>query len=135
MAVAQDGSVVSIYSSGMWTGLLRGLDSRFGEGASGFVAASGAPVRNVPASLDLMRRIRPGENLELNSTLSVPLPVKGEVVGALTVYIGSYNFYQAYHTSRLEAVAERLGAAMAGQTTVVPEPVASSTGSPAVALR
>lgn len=135
LADSQHRSVVPIYTSGMWTELLDGLDIRHGEGASGFVAANGAPVRNVPASLDLMRRIRPGENLELNSTLSVPLPVKGEVVGALTVYIGSYNFYQAYHTSRLEAVAERLGAAMAGQVAAVSEPVAAGNQSPAVAVR
>jgi putative nucleotidyltransferase with HDIG domain len=122
MADPQHRSVTPIHTAGMWTELLDGLEIRFGEGASGYVAAQSVPVRNVPASLDLMRRIRPGENLELNSTLSVPLPVKGEVVGALTVYIGSYNFYQSYHVSRLEAIAERLGAAMGGH---------SSTGDPA----
>ena len=135
LADAQRRSVVPIHSSGMWTELLDGLDIRYGEGASGYVTAHGTPVRNVPASLDLMRRIRPGDNLELNSTLSVPLPVKGEVVGAITLYIGSYNFYQPYHISRLEAVAEKLGAAMAGHLPEAAARVEAAGGAPAAALR
>ncbi len=134
LADPQQRSVAPIFTAGMWTELLDGLDIRFGEGASGYVSAHGTPVRNVPASLDLMRRIRPGENLELNSTLSVPLPVRGEVVGAITVYIGSYNFYQSYHVSRLEAIAEKLGAAMAGQVPSA-EPAEVLAASPAVAAR
>jgi diguanylate cyclase (GGDEF)-like protein len=55
--------------------------------------------------MDLARRLRPSENLELNSALCVPLLLGKNVVGTLTLYHSSYSFYQPYHVERLERVA------------------------------
>ncbi|HEU4751732.1 MAG TPA: sensor domain-containing diguanylate cyclase, partial [Armatimonadota bacterium] len=63
---------------------------------------------NAAATLDLARRVRPKDNLELNSTLCVPLLLDGRPVGALTVYHSNYNFYQEYHLQRLTRVSQAL---------------------------
>ncbi len=95
--------------AGMWEPLFRDLEIRQGEGISGFVAAGGEAPANAAASLDLARRLRPGENLELNSTLCVPLRTGERVTGVLTLYHSGYNFYQPWHQRRLRAAAEVLG--------------------------
>jgi len=102
---AARGNVAPTFTSGLWTSLVDGMEVALGEGVSGWVAHTGEPVRNAPASMDLGRRVRPGENLELNSTLSVPVTVGGRRAGALTLYHQSYNFYQAYHQERLVRLA------------------------------
>lgn len=95
----------AVHAAGLWTNLLQGMEIRMGEGVTGYVAAHGEAVENAPAILDLGRRVRPFDNLELNSTLCVPLVSGGEVVGAITVYNSAYSFYQPYHRARLERVA------------------------------
>jgi putative nucleotidyltransferase with HDIG domain len=97
--------VVPVHVAGLWRDLFDGMEIRLGEGASGYVAETGEPVINVAAALDLARRIRPGDNLELNSTLSVPLILDGQVVGTLTAYHSSYSFYRPCHRTRLEKAA------------------------------
>ncbi|MFN3651031.1 MAG: HD domain-containing phosphohydrolase [Armatimonadota bacterium] len=97
--------VRAVTSAGLWSSLLDGIEIRMGEGVSGYVTQTRQAVMNGSASLDLARRVRPGENLELNSTLCVPLIAEGEAVGALTVYHTGYNFYQAQHLQRLERIA------------------------------
>lgn len=99
-------TLVPIYAAGMWTELLTGMEIRIGEGASGYVAARGEPLLNAPAAMDLARRLRPSENLELNSTLCVPLLLGEEVVGTITLYHSSYTFYHPYHVDRLERAAK-----------------------------
>jgi putative nucleotidyltransferase with HDIG domain/diguanylate cyclase (GGDEF)-like protein len=101
-------SVVPVHAAGLWTHLVEGTEIRLGEGVSGLVAATGEAEMNAPASLDLARRVRPKDNLELNSTLSVPLLLNGRPVGVLTVYHSGYNFYQPYHLRRLLRVAQGL---------------------------
>lgn len=101
-------SVVPLHASGLWTELLDGLEIRIGEGASGYVASTGEAVVNAPASMDLARRIRPGANLELNSTLCVPLLLNGQVIGTLTAYHSAYNFYRPEHLHRLTLVGQFL---------------------------
>ena len=98
-------ALVPAHASGLWAELFDGMEIRIGEGISGYVASTGEPVLNAMASLDLARRIRPDQNLELNSTLCVPLFLNNQVIGTLTAYHSSYNFYQAYHLQRLERVA------------------------------
>jgi putative nucleotidyltransferase with HDIG domain/diguanylate cyclase (GGDEF)-like protein len=100
------GSVAPAFVSGPCSGLLEGAEIRLGEGVSGFVASTGEPVINAAASLDLARRLRPGDSMDLNSTLSVPLSLDGALVGALTLYHSSYNFYRPYHLNRLCRIGE-----------------------------
>lgn len=101
-------SVVPLHAAGLWTELIDGLEIRVGEGVSGYVASTGEAVVNAPASMDLARRIRPGSNLELNSTLCVPLLLNGQVIGTLTAYHSAYNFYRPEHLRRLMLIAEFL---------------------------
>jgi putative nucleotidyltransferase with HDIG domain len=109
-------SLVPVFGDGLWTSLLEGLEIRLGEGTSGYVAATGEPEVNAAASLDLARRIRPRENLELNSTLCVPMLLGREVVGVLTLYHSSYSFYRPYHLRRVSYAARHLmEAAAAGR--------------------
>lgn len=98
-------NLVPIYASGLWTELLEGMEIRMGEGVTGYVAARREPLLNAAAALDLARRLRPSENLELNSTLCVPLMLGEEAVGVITLYHSSYNFYQGYHVDRLNRIA------------------------------
>lgn len=99
-------SIYPVYVGGQWTRLFDRLQIRLGEGVSGFVAERAEPLVGTSAAQDLARRVRPGENLELTSTLSVPLLVEGAAMGALTLYHGSYNLYQPYHAERLQRLAE-----------------------------
>lgn len=99
-------TLVPIHASGLWTELLEGMEIRVGEGVTGYVAARKEPLLNAAAALDLARRLRPGENLELNSTLCVPLTLGEEVVGTLTLYHSAYNFYRPSHVDRLVRAAE-----------------------------
>ncbi|HTE17139.1 MAG TPA: HD domain-containing phosphohydrolase, partial [Armatimonadota bacterium] len=106
-------ALVPLYSSGLWTELLDGMEIRVGEGVSGTVAATATPLMNVQASLDLARRVRPGDNLELNSTLCVPLLVDGAVTGTITLYHSAYNLYQPEHLEFLTQVAAAAAPALA----------------------
>jgi GAF domain-containing protein len=80
---------------------------------AGWVAASEEPVLNASAALDLARRLRPAERLELNATLAVPLASGGRGIGVLAAYHTSYNFYQPHHLRLLTLIAEHAGPALA----------------------
>jgi putative nucleotidyltransferase with HDIG domain/diguanylate cyclase (GGDEF)-like protein len=97
-------SLIPIYTTGLWTEMLDGIEIRVGEGVTGYAAAKGETLLNAAAALDLARRLRPSDNLELNSTLCVPLLLCGEVIGTLTLYHSSYNFYQPFHAERLNRI-------------------------------
>jgi len=106
MCGAEGRRLVPVHAGGLWTDLIEGSEIRLGEGASGFVAARGESVMNAAAALDLARRVHPSDTLELNSTLAVPLRLHGAVIGTLTLYHSSYNFYQPFHLERMERVAQ-----------------------------
>ncbi len=100
--------LVPVHATGQFRHLFEGLEIRVGEGLSGFVAGTGQTVINASASMDLSRRIRPGENLELSSALCVPLEVGGQILGVITLYHSTYNLYQPSHERRLRRVASFL---------------------------
>lgn len=104
-------TLVPAHTAGLWTQLFEGLEIRLGEGVAGLVAATGQPIVNASAGHDLLRRVPPGQNLELSSTLCVPLVLGEEAVGALSVYHTGYNFYRDTHARRLTRVAEMLAGA------------------------
>jgi diguanylate cyclase (GGDEF)-like protein/putative nucleotidyltransferase with HDIG domain len=86
--------------------LFTDLAMKVGEGVSGWVAASGQASVNEPAANDLARRLTPGKNLELNSTLSVPLQVGEKILGVITLYHAGYNIYNAHHKRLLMILAD-----------------------------
>src|SRR5260370_29733039 len=60
---------------GLLPELFEDMAIKIGEGASGWVVAQNEALINGAASLDVARKLKPTDNLELTSTLSVPLPL------------------------------------------------------------
>jgi diguanylate cyclase (GGDEF)-like protein/putative nucleotidyltransferase with HDIG domain len=92
--------------AGMYGNLFENLTMKVGEGISGWVVAHGQTALNVPAVNDLARRVTPGENLELSSTLSVPLQIGGTCIGAISLYHTGYNLYHSHHQRLLITLAD-----------------------------
>ena len=99
-------------SSGLYVNLLLGLTVKVGEGVSGWVVGHGLTALNAPAAGDLARRIEPGQNLELNSCLSVPLQAGKSCIGAITLYHTGYNLYSDHHQRLLNTLAEHASGAL-----------------------
>ena len=97
---------------GLYRELLDGLSMKVGEGIAGWVVAHNAAALNAPATGDLSRRVQPGENLELNSALSVPLEIGGICTGAITIYHTGYNLYNAHHQRLLSTLASHASTAL-----------------------
>ncbi|HET6384964.1 MAG TPA: HD domain-containing phosphohydrolase [Armatimonadota bacterium] len=98
---------------GLYGRLLQDLTMKVGEGVSGWVVAHGeAAELNTPAAGDLARRVAPGHNLELNSTLSAPLESNGVCMGAITLYHTGYNLYNTHHLRLLTTLAEHASGAL-----------------------
>ena len=95
-----------------------------GEGAAGHAVARGETLVNVSASLDLARRLRPGENIELSSALVVPLSWEARPLGALAVYHTGYDIFDGAHAKEAERLAliagPLLGSVVSGQWPVQP---------------
>ncbi len=122
-------SLVCVYLRGSETDALRvehaeglqaerwlGMEVRIGEGAVGHVFLEGRPLIGVPASLDLARRVPPGEALELSSALALPVQCVSDPAGVVVLYHTAYDVYDAAHARRglaiATAAAPALGAAV-----------------------
>ncbi|MDQ2730668.1 MAG: diguanylate cyclase [Armatimonadota bacterium] len=99
-------------SRGLYSHLLDGLSMKVGEGVSGWVVAQSTATLNAPAAGDLARRVQPGQNLELNSALSVPLENGTSCIGAITIYHTGYNLYNAHHQRLLATLASHASTAL-----------------------
>jgi diguanylate cyclase (GGDEF)-like protein len=97
---------------GLYSDLLLGMQIVVGEGASGRVAASGQPMLNTQAALDVGRRIAPGENMELSCGLIVPIHAQQRILGVLSVYHSAYNFYTEENRRLLTMIADHAGQAI-----------------------
>lgn len=103
----EDAQEIQVSGSwGLYKALLQDLTMKVGEGVSGWVVAHSMSQVNIAAAGDLARRVEPGHNLELNSTLSVPLQVGGTCMGAVTLYHTGYNLYNTHHQRLLTTLAE-----------------------------
>jgi diguanylate cyclase (GGDEF)-like protein len=97
---------------GLMAELLQEMTIKIGEGASGWVVEQNEPLLNEAASLDVARKQKPNENLELTSTLSVPLLVESEVIGAITLYHTGYEYFKPHHQRLLTLIAEHAAPAL-----------------------
>jgi diguanylate cyclase (GGDEF)-like protein len=79
---------------------------KVGEGLSGWVAAHGTAILNRSASMDIARKLMPEDQIELNSSLVVPLVLEGRTVGTLSLYSCTLHFYTAEHQRLLTIVAD-----------------------------
>jgi putative nucleotidyltransferase with HDIG domain len=114
----------------------RGVAMPLGEGAAGYAAARDEVVLNAPASLDLARRVKPGENLELSSALILPLAWEGRRFGAAALYHTSYEIFDRRHAAegeRLARAAARLLAEGEEQPGLTAPPVRVGPGVETVA--
>lgn len=100
----------------------RDLRVTAGEGAAGYAVERNETLVNVSASLDVARRMRPGENIELSSALVAPLVWEDRPLGALAVYHTGYEIFDGAHAAearRLASIAAPLlGAVVSGQWSV-----------------
>ena len=96
----------STHGSGLTS--LRSMPRRLGEGLSGWVAANRRSIINSLPALDLAD-VCPEASSQLSSTLSVPLIVRDNLVGVLTVYATSEQAYNEHHRQVLEGVAPHVG--------------------------
>ncbi|MBM3459918.1 MAG: HD domain-containing protein, partial [Armatimonadetes bacterium] len=82
---------------------------RLDEGISGRVASTGSPLVNKPAIRDIGAVLDVSENVELTSTLSVPVLHRDQIISVLTLYASAHAIYRDEHLRLLEAVARQLG--------------------------
>lgn len=83
---------------------LRGVRRRLGEGLSGWVAANRQPVLNSIPALDLAEHC-PDAAHEVNSTLSVPLILRENLVGVLSIYATAEQAFSEHHLQVVESIA------------------------------
>jgi len=91
---------------GLYRERLSGMTIKVGEGLSGWVACHGAVIRNKAASMDIARKLSPEDEIELNSSLVVPLVLDGRTVGTLSLYSCTAYFYTEEHQRLLTIVAD-----------------------------
>jgi putative nucleotidyltransferase with HDIG domain len=96
-------SLVCQSTHGPGLSALRGSRRAIGEGLSGWVAANRRAVINSIPALDLAE-LCPEAAAELNSTLSVPLVLRGDLVGVLTTYGTSEQAFSEHHKQILESI-------------------------------
>jgi diguanylate cyclase (GGDEF)-like protein len=94
--------------------LFEDMAIKIGEGASGWVVEQNEPLINGAASLDVARKLKPTDNLELTSTLCVPLLIESQVIGTITLYHTSYNYFKPHHQRLLTLIAEHAAPALEG---------------------
>ncbi len=98
--------------AGLYSHLLEDLTMKVGEGVSGWVVQQNKAIANVPAAGDVARRVEPGQNVELNTALSVPLKSGAECIGAITLYHTGYNIYNPHYQRLLSTLAEHASGAL-----------------------
>lgn len=107
---SEDDRVLPHHVSGMYKGILEGIEIKLGEGVTGWVAAHNKSLANVSPEPDF-------PNLETLSAvfkccLAVPLAVGESVVGVLTLYSNNRNVYTDEHLALMEAIAPHSAAAI-----------------------
>jgi diguanylate cyclase (GGDEF)-like protein/putative nucleotidyltransferase with HDIG domain len=98
--------------AGLYQERFHGMTIKLGEGLSGWVAQCGDPVVNRPAMMDLARKMGSEDTIDLNSSLVVPLVLRGEAVGTISLYHQGYNFYTEDHRRLLTIIADHAAPAI-----------------------
>lgn len=102
-----------VRSEGVMADRWEGALVRVGEGAVGHAVARREIIVNGQALLDLARRVRPGENMELSSSLISPLLAGGECLGAVAVYHTSYDIFHAGHSAEIRSITDTAASMLA----------------------
>jgi putative nucleotidyltransferase with HDIG domain len=99
--------IVCQSAHGLGMAKLRGVRRRLGEGLSGWVAANRKAVINSIPALDLAEHCAEAAQ-EVNSTLSVPLVLRDNLVGVLTVYATGEQAFSDHHAQIAESIAPHI---------------------------
>jgi putative nucleotidyltransferase with HDIG domain len=99
--------IVCQSAHGLGMANLRGVRRRLGEGLSGWVAANRKAVVNSIPALDLAEHC-PEAADEVNSTLSVPLALRDNLVGVLSIYATAEQAFSEHHTQIAESIAPHI---------------------------
>jgi diguanylate cyclase (GGDEF)-like protein/putative nucleotidyltransferase with HDIG domain len=108
----EEGELRPAFVRGLLPELFHDMTIKVGEGATGWVVQENEPLLNGAASLDVARKLKPTDNLELTSTLCVPMLVEGQVIGAITLYHTSYEYFKPHHQRLLTLIAEHAAPAL-----------------------
>lgn len=108
----EQGELEAEIVAGLYQELFQDMTIKLGEGLSGWVAESGDPVVNRPAIQDLARKMGPEDQMDLNSSLVVPLVSHGETVGTISLYHRGYNFYTENQRRLLTIIADHAAPAI-----------------------
>jgi diguanylate cyclase (GGDEF)-like protein/putative nucleotidyltransferase with HDIG domain len=104
--------LVAAAAHGKYADRLEGMTMQVGEGVAGSVAENGQPRINVSATLDVARRFKPEETVELSTATAMPLVHGAETLGVLAVYTVAYTGLPAHHVHVLNILAEHATAAI-----------------------
>jgi hypothetical protein len=99
--------IVCQSAHGLGMAKLRGVRRRLGEGLSGWVAANRKAVVNSIPALDLAEYC-PEAAEEVNSTLSVALTLRDDLVGVLSVYATAEQAFSELHAQIAEGIAPHI---------------------------
>jgi diguanylate cyclase (GGDEF)-like protein/putative nucleotidyltransferase with HDIG domain len=100
------------FVAGLYFERLQGMTIKIGEGLSGWVARHGDSILNKPASMDVARKLSPQDEIELNSSLVVPLVLDGRPVGTISLYSCTLHLYTEEHQRLLTIVADHAATAI-----------------------
>jgi putative nucleotidyltransferase with HDIG domain len=92
-------------------GALRGMSVDVGDRLTGWVAASGQPIMNSDAALDLGARVN-SAGAPLRSCMSVPITNGSSVVAVLSLYAESADAFSADHCRVVQMIAPHLASAL-----------------------
>ncbi len=99
--------IVCQSAHGLGMANLRGVRRRLGEGLSGWVAANRKAVVNSIPALDLAEQC-PDAAEEVNSTLSIPLTLRDNLVGVLSIYATAEQAFSELHAQIAEGIAPHI---------------------------
>jgi GAF domain-containing protein len=109
--VAHDRLTVA-WAFGPAAAAMHGLSVAVGDRLTGWVAASGQPIINSHATLDLATRVN-AVSPPLSRCISVPLMVGDALVAVLTLYTAAPDGFTADHGGLIQIVAPHLAGAIA----------------------
>ncbi|WP_172683996.1 GAF domain-containing protein [Desulfosarcina cetonica] len=105
---ARTGEVICQQAAGFQRNIVKGWRLAPGEGVAGWVSTYGERVILSDTNTDMrhFRKVADTMKVELRSLVSVPMRVKGTVIGALQVVDRQIGRFNASHAELLEALAD-----------------------------
>jgi diguanylate cyclase (GGDEF)-like protein len=107
ISVCRDGRLIPEYVDGECFRLLSSLETRIGDGLSGWVAQTGKPILNGDPALDFINEGDPEDGASLRSALCLPLVGLTGTIGVMTLYRNEKDTFTPDHLRILLAASSR----------------------------